>query len=134
MQLEAHADAFIRDINAFVEAHVLAIDRYLSGHLDRNEERPLAALAPGPNAPEPGPAGIRFEGKQAVLHRLAERRAGLAMQPRRRATKAPGKDCAQMRASQAIGPLCVPAARAPARRRCCTATSGRPWPPAGPCW
>ena len=80
MQLEAHADAFIRDINAFVEAHVLAIDRYLSGHLDRNEERPLAALAPGPNAPEPGPAGIRFEGKQAVLHRLAERRAGLAMQ------------------------------------------------------
>ena len=79
MQLEAHADAFIRDINAFVEAHVLAIDRYLSGHLDRNEERPLAALAPGPNAPEPGPAGIRFEGKQAVL-RLAERRAGLAMQ------------------------------------------------------
>ena len=80
MKLEAYTDAFINDVNAFVGAHVLAIDRYMTGQLDRNEEQPLAAVAPRPNDPASGPADVRFEGKQAVLHRLVAQRVEVAME------------------------------------------------------
>lgn len=38
MECEAHASSFIEDVLAFVSAQVLAIDRYLTGQLNRAEE------------------------------------------------------------------------------------------------
>jgi hypothetical protein len=80
MRHEAHSDAFIEDVVAFVEAQTLGIDRYLSGQLDRREEQALALAAPGNQVPQQNLAGLRFEGKQAVLHRLVGKRVELAMQ------------------------------------------------------
>ena len=80
MQHEAHSDAFIRDVIAFVEAQVLAIDRYLSGQLDRREEQPAAPIAPGQQPLQQSLAGMQLKGKQQVLHRLVTQRVSLAMQ------------------------------------------------------
>lgn len=83
MQHEAHSDAFIQDVQAFVSAQVLAIDLYLAGQLDRREEqqqqqqqqRPASSLHPALN--------IDFQGKQAVLHKLVAKRMELSLQAQR---------------------------------------------------
>ena len=77
MQHEAHSDGFIQDVLAFVEAQVLAIDRYLAGQLDRREEQ---AAADGQQAPQRGPPASLFQGKQALLRQLVQKRVDLAMQ------------------------------------------------------
>lgn len=65
MQNEADNDAVIQDITNFVVAAVLAIDGYLSGHLDVRDE----GLAPaGPRQSSSAAEAIQFEGRQKLLH------------------------------------------------------------------
>ena len=76
MRLEGWTDAGMQDVKDFVAAQILAIDRYVSGQLDRSEE--LAAEAAGRGAERPRDAEHRFEGKQALLHKQVAQRAALA--------------------------------------------------------
>ena len=76
LRLEGRPDAVVQDVLAFVAAHVVAIDRYLSGQLDRREEEQGGAR--GPRAAAAAPATEQFEGKQSLFHRAVAQRVALA--------------------------------------------------------
>ena len=77
MEQEAHSSALIEDVLDFVATQILAIDRYLSGQLDRREE-------PAPAPTQQHHAGhqqddFELEGKQAVLFREVAQRVQRGM-------------------------------------------------------
>ena len=76
---EGARDAFIQDVGHFVSAAVMAVDGYLSGHLDRREEE----VAPADDSHRRRRLRALetpvFEGLQAVLHRAVARRVTAAL-------------------------------------------------------
>ena len=77
MEQEADTAAFIEDVLGFVGTQILAIDRYLSGQLDRREE-------PAPAPRNENQAGnqqgdFELEGKQALLFRHVAQRVQRGM-------------------------------------------------------
>eukprot|EP00438_Fugacium_kawagutii_P012731 Skav203736 [mRNA] locus=scaffold68:197214:199967:+ [translate_table: standard] len=88
MQHEARSDGFIQDVLTFVAAQILAIDKYVSGQLDRRMEQPgdEANRAQARGQQDAQNQQLEFRGKQAVLHKLVAGRVELSMQaPRGRA-------------------------------------------------
>jgi ATP-dependent exoDNAse (exonuclease V) alpha subunit len=77
MEPEAHTAAFIEDVLGFVGPQILAIDRYLSGQLDRREE----PATPPRNQNQAGnqQEDFELEGKQAVLFRQVAQRVQRGM-------------------------------------------------------
>jgi len=78
MEQEADTAAFIEDVVGFVGTQIAAIDRYLSGQLDRREEP-----APAPkNRHQAGnqQEDFELEGKQAVLFRQVAQRVQRGME------------------------------------------------------
>ena len=78
MHMEGDSDSFVQDVKEFLAGQTLAIDRYLSGQLDCQQEPAGAA----PRGPAPAPAAMCFEGKQAMLHKAVGRRVALAVAAR----------------------------------------------------
>lgn len=131
MEQEADTGAYIEDVLGFVATQILAIDRYLSGQLDRREEP-----APAPRGPRQAghqEDAFELEGKQALLYREVAQRVQRGMKLQAAASDESGTLCVQRLRLHRTDLWFVLEGRVLARARSCIATCGQHWLQVGPC-
>ena len=75
LQLEGNNDGYVQDMQAFVAGHAVAVDRYMSGHLNAAEEASKQASG----GVLDGGEALELDPKQKILYEAVAARAALSM-------------------------------------------------------